>query len=30
MQHRQEGVNNLPDLRTWQNSSIGLWRRSQL
>jgi len=30
MQHRQEGASNLPALKTWQNSSIGLWRHSQL
>jgi len=30
MQHRQEGANNLPALKTWQNLSIGLWRHSQL
>jgi len=30
MQHRQEGANNLLALKTWQNSSIGLWRHSQL
>jgi len=29
MQHRQ-GANNLPALKTWQNSSIGLWHHSQL
>jgi len=30
MQHRQEGADNMPALKTWQNSSIGLWRHSQL
>jgi len=30
MQHRQEGANNLPALKTWQNSCIGLLRHSYL
>jgi len=30
MQHRQEGAHNLPGLKTWQNSFIGLWHHSQL
>jgi len=27
MQHRQ-AANNFPPLKTWQNSSIGLWSHS--
>jgi len=30
MRHRQEGANNLPALKTWKNSSTGLWRLSKL
>jgi len=30
MQHKQEGTNNLPALKTMTNSSIGLCRHSQL
>jgi len=30
MQHRQEGPSNLPALKTWRNSFIGIWRHSQL
>jgi len=27
---QQEVTNNLPALKTWKNSSTGLWRHSQL
>jgi len=30
MQHRQEGANNLPAPKTWQNLPIGLWHHTQL